>query len=173
MRNARKALRDSDGRRIRVACRNARRAAQRPALEPAERNGVALVEVLRCVEHKRRAHTAQHAKEQDLSGSEGEWLFVDIDDIPFLAECTPDRARVVEEERGMRAPRSHAADAFAGSGHEVDDASPLREALCGEERDVGPAIVQGAPRVLATHPRPSCARSSVRAQHLPLGSRQP
>ena len=57
----------------------ARRAA--PALEPAERDGVALAQVLRGVQHDGRAIAAERAEQRDLGGGERERLLVDVDDV--------------------------------------------------------------------------------------------
>ena len=47
----------------------------------------------------RRRRSAR--KQQDLGRGERERLLVDVDDVPLLAEGAPERARVVEEQRGM------------------------------------------------------------------------
>ena len=126
-------LGDDDGRGIRIACRDAGSAAQRPPLEPAKWQGVALGQVLRRVEHERRALATQGAQQQDLGGREGERLFVDIDDVPILAQGAPDRARVVDEEGGMRAHRGKAGHLLVWARRELHETPALAEAGSGEE----------------------------------------
>src|SRR5690606_5557817 len=125
--------------------------AQRPSLQPAEGDGIALVEVLGRIEHVWRTVAPQRADREDLRRRECEWLLVDVDHVPRLAHGAPERPGVVEEERRVTAERPDTLHGLALVGLKVDVAAALVPALRSQEVHVVSQFAQltlpRAPRV--------------------------
>jgi len=140
-----------DAGRVGAARRNAGCLAERRSLEPAERHGVALAEVLRRIEHHGHAAcaAAQGTQQEDLGGREGERLLVEVQDVPVFAERSPDRTRVVNEEGGVVTNRSDADHVLALARVEGHRRAARVPALGAQQGDVD---AEGRERAFATPP---------------------
>ena len=150
-RSARQALGHSDATGLDVADADAGGAAQRPSLEPPERERVAFLEVLRGVEGVRRPLSAQPTDQQELGGGEREGLLVYVDDVPTTAHRAPDGSGIVDEQSGVASPGTYAVDPFPRSGSQAHLCTPLVPRLGAEQGHVDTEASEGtfplAPRI--------------------------
>ena len=133
---ARQALALADAAGLAVADAQPGGVAQRPAFEPPEGDGVALVDVLCGVEDVRRPLAAQPAQQQDLGRGERERLLLDVDDVVGAAEGPPEGERGVDEERGVPSPGAQTGDGLARTGLQPDVRTALVPAFGGQQIDL-------------------------------------
>ena len=108
-----------------VADRHAGGVAEGPALQPAKRRRVPLVDVLGGIEQERLVAAAQEAQEKDLGGGQAAGLLADVEHVPRPAEEPPEGTGVEDEQARMPPEGPHPGDESVAADVEVDRSTAL------------------------------------------------